>query len=86
MIFSVLGRYFFVRYVITVLWFLFGVVSIIYLIDFSEVVGNISEEAGQNLVDALLITALPALYPAADHTLHRTVFGDGGVDRAQPPP
>ena len=62
MIFSVLGRYFFVRYVITVLWFLFGVVSIIYLIDFCEVVGNISEEAGQNLGDALLITALRLPY------------------------
>ncbi|WP_174801197.1 LPS export ABC transporter permease LptG [Martelella limonii] len=62
MISSVLGRYFFMRYLITVGWFLFGVVSIIYLIDFSEVVGNISESAGQNLFDALIITALRLPY------------------------
>lgn len=62
MIISALGRYFFMRYVITVAWFLFGVVAIIYLIDFSEVVGNISQEAGQNLLDALMITALRLPY------------------------
>nr|WP_272210982.1 LptF/LptG family permease [Marinicella sp. W31]MDC2876890.1 LptF/LptG family permease [Marinicella sp. W31] len=62
MIFSVLGRYFFTRYVVTVAWFLFGVVSIIYLIDFSEVVGNISAEAGQGLGDAMLITLLRLPY------------------------
>lgn len=62
MIISALGRYFFMRYVITVAWFLFGVIAIIYLIDFSEVVGNISQEAGQNLVDALMITALRLPY------------------------
>ena len=36
--------------------------SVERLVDFSEVVGNISEEAGQNLVDALLITALRLPY------------------------
>ncbi|AMM84703.1 LPS export ABC transporter permease LptG [Martelella lutilitoris] len=62
MIFSVLGRYFFTRYLITVGWFFFGVISIIYLIDFSEVIGNISVEAGQGTTDAMLITALRLPY------------------------
>ncbi|PRX03485.1 UNVERIFIED_ORG: lipopolysaccharide export system permease protein [Martelella mediterranea] len=62
MIFSVLGRYFFTRYVVTVAWFLFGVMSIIYLIDFSEVIGDISIEAGQGMTDAMVITLLRLPY------------------------
>lgn len=62
MIFSTLGRYFLRTYLITLGWFFFGVISIIYLIDFSEVVGNISAVAGQGIVDALLITALRLPY------------------------
>ncbi|MBB4120547.1 LPS export ABC transporter permease LptG [Martelella radicis] len=62
MIFSVLGRYFFMRYVVTVGWFFFGVISIIYLIDFSEVIGNISSDAGQGTTDAMFITLLRLPY------------------------
>ncbi|AJY46643.1 LPS export ABC transporter permease LptG [Martelella endophytica] len=62
MIFSTLGRYFLARYIVTVGWFLFGIVAIIYLIDFSEVAGNVTAEAGQNIGDALIITALRLPY------------------------
>ena len=60
MIFNTLGRYFLRRYAATVCWFLFGVVAIIYLIDFSEVVGNVSEKQGMST--AVLLTALRLPY------------------------
>ena len=32
MIFGTLGRYFFVRYMVTTFWFLLGVISIVFLL------------------------------------------------------
>ena len=54
MIFSTLGRYFFVRYVITTVWFFLGVTSIVYLIDFSETAGRLSGLPGFPIRSPLL--------------------------------
>lgn len=62
MIFSTLGSYFLRAYLVTLGWFFVGVISIIYLIDFSEVVGSVSADAGQGITDAMLITALRLPY------------------------
>ena len=56
MIFSTLGRYFFRRYLATTLWFLLGIVSIIFLIDFSETSGRFSSLAGYSVGGALFMT------------------------------
>ncbi|MDI6837194.1 MAG: LptF/LptG family permease, partial [Rhizobiaceae bacterium] len=57
MIFT-LGRYFLRRYVVTTLWFLVGVTSIIYLIDFSETTGRFAGLTGYSLPGVLYLTAL----------------------------
>ncbi|MFB9912931.1 LPS export ABC transporter permease LptG [Rhizobium paknamense] len=63
MIFSTLSRYFLKRYVTTVFWFLIGIGSIIFLIDFSEVSGRFSDNADSTLFGVFLMTLvrLPAI-------------------------
>lgn len=58
MIFSTLGRYFFVRYIVTTLWFLLGVISIVYLVDFSETAGRLAGLPGYSVKIGLLMTAV----------------------------
>lgn len=58
MIFSTLGRYFFRRYMVTAIWFLIGVSSIIFLADFSETTRRLSGMTGYSVTGALLMTAL----------------------------
>ncbi len=53
-----LSRYFLKRYAITVFWFLIGVASIIFLIDFSEVSGRYSDAKGASLLGVFLLTLM----------------------------
>lgn len=53
-----LGRYFFSRYIKTLIWFFLGVAAIIFLVDFSENSSKIPEIAKSRLAEALWLTAL----------------------------
>lgn len=53
-----LGRYFFRRYVTTMLWFLAGVIAIGYLIDFSETSGRLAGRGVFSVWGLLWLTAL----------------------------
>lgn len=53
-----LGLYFFKRYAMTTLWFLIGVTSLIYLVDFTETSGRLAGLTGYNVPGMLLVTAL----------------------------
>lgn len=56
--FTTLGRYFLKRYAITIFWFFIGVISIVYLIDFSEITGRLAGLTGYSLAGVLYITAM----------------------------
>lgn len=58
MIFTTLSRYFFMRYAITTGWFLIGVASIVYLIDFSENASRLGGLPGYSVPIGLLMTAV----------------------------
>lgn len=58
MILGTLSRYFLKRYAITVFWFLVGVASIIFLIDFSEISGRYSDAKGSSLLGVFLLTLM----------------------------
>ncbi len=58
MIFNTLARYFLKRYLVTTLWFVLGVSSIIYLADFSETARRMSGLPGYSVPAALGLTAL----------------------------
>jgi len=53
-----LGFYFFRRYIITTIWFLLGIFSLIFIIDFSELSNRIGALPGYTLTSGLLVTAL----------------------------
>ena len=53
-----LGLYFFRRYMLTSLWFLLGVISITYLIDFTETSGRFDSLPGYSVPGVLYLTAL----------------------------
>ncbi|WP_307233294.1 LPS export ABC transporter permease LptG [Pararhizobium capsulatum] len=56
MLFSTLGRYFFTRYAITTFWFLTGIFSLIFIIDFSELSNRMSQLPHYSISGALLMT------------------------------
>ena len=58
MINTTLGRYFLKRYLATTGWFLLGVMSIVFLVDFSETTSRMSSLTGYSIGGALLMTAL----------------------------
>jgi lipopolysaccharide export system permease protein len=58
MIFGTLGRYFFVRYMVTTFWFFLGVISIVFLVDFSETAGRLAGLPGYTVPVGLLMTAV----------------------------
>ncbi|UWU15288.1 LPS export ABC transporter permease LptG [Rhizobium sullae] len=58
MIFGTLGRYFFRRYLAITIWFFLGIISIVYLIDFSETAGRMSGLPGYTVAGGLLMTAV----------------------------
>ena len=58
MIFNTLARYFLKRYLMTAVWFVLGVSSIIYLADFSETARRMSSVPGYSVPGALGLTAL----------------------------
>ena len=58
MIFGTLWRYFFTRYIVTTFWFFLGVVSIVYLVDFSETAGRLAGLPGYTVSVGLLMTAV----------------------------
>src|SRR5690606_37333624 len=53
-----LGRYFFRRYVITTFWFLVGIFSLIFIIDFSEMANRVGVLPDYTIASGLLVTAL----------------------------
>lgn len=53
-----LGLYFFRRYMMTAVWFLIGVASITYLIDFTETSGRYDSLPGYSVPGVLYLTAL----------------------------
>jgi lipopolysaccharide export system permease protein len=53
-----LGRYFFRRYMLTSLWFIIGVISITYLIDFTETSRRFDSLPGYSVPGVLYLTAL----------------------------
>ncbi|MFN4208511.1 MAG: LPS export ABC transporter permease LptG [Agrobacterium albertimagni] len=53
-----LGLYFFRRYMMTSLWFFLGVISITYLIDFTETSGRYDNLPGYSVTGVLYLTAL----------------------------
>ncbi|MFB2551137.1 LPS export ABC transporter permease LptG [Ensifer soli] len=57
MIFTTLGRYFFRRYAVITSWFLIGVASLVFFIDFSEVSGRMSNFPQYTISGGLLMTA-----------------------------
>lgn len=63
MLTSTLGRYFFVRYVITTFWFLMGIFSLVFIIDFSEMSARLSDLPGYTILGGLVLTAfrVPAI-------------------------
>ncbi len=58
MIFGTLGRYFFRRYMLTTMWFFLGVIGIVFLVDFSETAGRLSNLPGYTVTGGLLMTAV----------------------------
>ena len=56
MISTTLGRYFFKRYAMTTFWFLTGIFSLIFIIDFSELSNRMSQLPRYSLMGALLMT------------------------------
>lgn len=56
MIFTTLGRYFFRRYAMTTFWFLIGIFSLVFIIDFSEVSNRMSSLPRYSLAAAFLMT------------------------------
>lgn len=58
MIFSTLGRYFLIRYLVTTFWFFLGVISIVFLIDFSETASRLAGLPGYSVRIGLTMTAL----------------------------
>jgi lipopolysaccharide export system permease protein len=56
MIAGTLSRYFFRRYAMTTIWFLLGVMSIIFLVDFSETTSRTASIPGTGLTGALTLT------------------------------
>ncbi|RDL52302.1 hypothetical protein BLJAPNOD_03461 [Ensifer sp. M14] len=57
MIFTTLGRYFLTRYVVTTFWFLVGIFSLVFIIDFSEQASRLSNLPHYSITAALLISA-----------------------------
>lgn len=53
-----LGLYFFRRYMLTMAWFFIGVVSIVYLIDFTETSSRYAELPGYSIGAVLFLTGL----------------------------
>ena len=53
-----LGLYFFRRYIVTTVWFLLGIFSLIFIIDFSEMSNRVGGLPGYTLATGLLVTAL----------------------------
>lgn len=53
-----IARYFFMRYMMTAFWFLLGVVSVIYLVDFTETSGRLAGLTGYSMPGMLVLTAL----------------------------
>lgn len=53
-----LGFYFFRRYIITTVWFLIGIFSLIFIIDFSEMSNRVGVLPGYTITSGLLVTAL----------------------------
>ncbi|WP_439628335.1 LPS export ABC transporter permease LptG [Shinella sp.] len=53
-----LGFYFFRRYTVTTVWFLLGIFSLIFIIDFSEMSNRVGALPGYTLTSGLLVTAL----------------------------
>ncbi|PYB70849.1 MULTISPECIES: LPS export ABC transporter permease LptG [Rhizobium] len=53
-----LGLYFFRRYMMTTLWFFLGVISITFLIDFTETSGRFDNLPGYSVAGVLYLTAL----------------------------
>jgi lipopolysaccharide export system permease protein len=58
MIFGTLGRYFFIRYMVTTFWFFLGVISIVFLVDFSETAGRLAGLPGYTVSVGLIMTAV----------------------------
>ncbi|MCK3775339.1 LPS export ABC transporter permease LptG [Ensifer sesbaniae] len=58
MMMGTLGRYFFIRYVVTTFWFLVGIFSLIFIIDFSEQASRLANLPHYSITGALLMTAL----------------------------
>lgn len=58
MIFGTLGRYFFRRYLTTTIWFFLGIISIVFLIDFSETATRMSGLPGYTVASGLVMTAV----------------------------
>ncbi|OCJ18222.1 LPS export ABC transporter permease LptG [Rhizobium sp. AC44/96] len=58
MIFGTLGRYFFRRYLTTTIWFFLGVTGIVFMVDFSETAGRMSNLPGYTVTGGLLMTAV----------------------------
>lgn len=53
-----LNLYFFKRYMMTILWFVLGVVSLIFLIDFNETSNQMADLPGYTVTGGLLMTGL----------------------------
>jgi len=53
-----LGLYFFRRYAVTTFWFLIGIFSLIFIIDFSEMANRAGALPGYTTTSGLLVTAL----------------------------
>ncbi|MDN2583075.1 LPS export ABC transporter permease LptG [Aquibium sp. ELW1220] len=53
-----LGRYFFRRYIVITMWFLIGIFSLIFIIDFTEQSSRLSGLPGYSLPVGLLMTSL----------------------------
>ncbi|OLP55912.1 LPS export ABC transporter permease LptG [Rhizobium rhizosphaerae] len=53
-----LQRYFFRRYIATIAWFLLGIISLVFIIDFSELSNRMANLPGYTVRGALLMTAL----------------------------
>ena len=58
MLLGTLSRYFFRRYIVTMGWFVLGVLVLIYLIDFSSNAGRMSSNENSNLPVLLYLTFL----------------------------
>lgn len=58
MILGTLGRYFFKRYMVTMGWFLLGVLVLIFLVDFSSNAGRMATSESSNLGLSLYLTLL----------------------------